>query len=126
MFTLRQLVDRPCHLVSLTSSSLVSMTMSRQLPTLHGRKGRDLCATDSPPTETTDRLVVVVPPGAFSQLTEVALDKDSARLRSVVMTELSSWLLLLYDARLSVEWKSCCRVRGAESSRTVSSEQLLV
>lgn len=93
---------------------------------LRGRKGRDLCVTDSPPTETIDRLVLVVPPGAFSQLTEVALDKESARLRSVVMTGLSSWLLLLYDARLSVDRKSCCRVRGAVSSRIVSSEQLLV
>lgn len=103
---LMQLVDRPCNLVSLTSSSLVSMTMSRQLPTLCGRKGHDLFVTGSPPTETTDSLLLVGPPGAFSQLTEVSLDKESEHLCGVAMTELNSLLLVLYNARLSVEWKS--------------------
>lgn len=130
VFTLRQLVARPCHLVSMTSSSLVSMTMSRQLPTLHGLKGRDLCATDSPAMETTDNLFLVVPPEAFSQITGVALDADvkSESLWGVVKAGLLSWLLLLWvqDARLSLDKNSCCRVRGAESSRMVSSEQLLV
>lgn len=48
---LRQLAARPCHGVVMATSSVVSMTMSRQLPTLRGRKPRgwadNVLATDS-------------------------------------------------------------------------------
>lgn len=126
----RQLAARPRHVVSLTSSSLVSMTMSRQLPILRGRKGCNLCAADSPATGTKDSLFLVEPLGAFSKGFKVSLDTDveSERLRGLVMARLSSWLMLLLtqDARLSLDKNSCCWVTLTESSRIVSSEQLLV
>lgn len=67
VFTFKQLAARPCHLISLTSSSLVSMTMSRQLPTLRGRRERDLCVPDIPAK---DILFLDVPPA----VNVVALD----------------------------------------------------
>lgn len=88
------------------SSSLVSTTMSRQLPTLRGRRGRGLLRTDSPSTETTDSLFLLAPPEGFRR---AGLDEDEP-----------------HDARLSEEEKSFCLLRLEESSRMVSKEQLLV
>lgn len=111
---LRQPVERPCHFGSFSSSSsLVSTTMSRQLPTLRGRRGRDLFATDSPSTETADSLFVS--PEVFWRND---LDEEPAQL--------SSRLPALHDARLSEDRKSFCRLRRQESSGIVSKEQLLV
>lgn len=93
-FTSRQLAARPCHTASLTSSSVVSMTMSRQLPTL---RGRNLCEPDSPAIGTTVSLFLITPGGAFWPATEVALGTDvkSEALCGVVTVGLSSLLLLL-------------------------------
>lgn len=68
------------------------MTMSRQLPALCGRKGRNLCVTDTPAAEATDSLFLAVPPGTFSQAAGVTVDADvkPVWLWSVVVAELSS------------------------------------
>lgn len=73
---LRQLAARPCHLISLTSSSLVSMTMSRQLLKPCGCGGRDLCEADSPAAGAKDSLFLALAPGAFSEITGAGLDTD--------------------------------------------------
>lgn len=95
-----------CRFGSFSASSLVSTTMSRQLPTLRGRRGRGLFRTDSPSTETPNSLFLFVPPEAFRR---ADLDEDKP-----------------HDARLSEEEKSFCLLRLEESSRMVSMEQLLV
>lgn len=113
--TLRLLLDRPCHLASFSSSSLASTTMSRQLPTLRGRRGRGLFTADSPSTEATDSLFVSARPAVLGWSD---LDEESAPLPSP--------LLEPHDARLSEDKKRFCRPRWEESSRMVSKEQLLV
>jgi len=106
------------------------MTMSRQLPMLRGRKECNLCAAGSPVMAITDRLFLTVAPGAFSIVTGFVLNTGvkSERLSCAAAAGPSSWLLLLWeqDAKLSLDRNSCCRVRGAESSSMISSEQLLV
>lgn len=115
--TLRRLVDPPRHFGSFSSSSLVSTTMSRQLPTLRGRRGRGLFTADSPSAEPTDSLFGFGPPAV---LWSADLGKESEP------AQLPSPLLEPHDARLSEDRKRFCRLRWEESSRMVSKEQLLV
>lgn len=103
--TLSRPLDRPCCFGSFSASSLVSTTMSRQLPTL---RGRSLFATRSPSTETPGCPFLFAPPGAFRR------------------TDPSPRLLLPPDARLSEDEKSVCRPRREESSKMASIEQLLL
>lgn len=93
--------------------------MSRQLPTLFGRKACTLRGADGAAAESPESLVR--PCGAIPDGAGVFVDAEveCERLRIVLQ------LLEKRDARLSLDKKICCLVRGAESSRIVSNEELL-
>lgn len=123
VFTLRQLVDRPCHLIPLTFLSPVWLAMSRQLPTLWGRKARDLCEAEENPG---NPLLVKAP-----SCLKVWVLKSHVKAKGfsrVVIVGVSSRHMSLWeqDAKLLLDWNRCCCVNEVESSRMVSSEKLLV